>query len=395
MTNNDAGPKNDAGQNKDAGQNRAEPSSGRLLSLDVFRGLTMMAMVLVNNPGDGDHVYPPLNHAVWHGCTFTDLIFPFFLFMVGVSTTFSFARRLAGGDSRIPLMKQIFRRTLILFGIGLLLALIPRFDLATLRIPGVLQRIAICYFCVGMMTVTMSQAARMLAGFLLLAIYWTALLYIPVPGFGAGILEPMGNMGWWIDSHLLAGHTWRHAPAPGFDPEGVLSMLPAIVTTLLGAFCGSWIRSEREDRDRLIGLFVAGNVGLLLGYILTAWMPYNKNLWTVSYTFHTAGLAMHVLGMLYFLVDMKGFRRFLAPVLVYGTNAIFVYICSETIAIVLWWIKVATPNGRVTLYRWLYESFFLPWFSPINASLAYAVTNVLLLLVVTSFLYRRRIFLKI
>lgn len=345
-----------------------------------------MGMILVNNPGSWSHVYPPLLHAEWHGITFTDLIFPFFLFIVGTAMAFSFAKYTGPGENHSPLFKKIIRRTLLLFALGLLLNWFPYFDIAGGRIPGVLQRIAICYLLASWIFLKLKSRYQWLVTFLLMAIHWMGLTLVPVPGYGPGVLEPSGNLSGYIDSVLLAGHTYSHAPAPGFDPEGIFSTLTALATTMFGVFAGNWIRSQREKKEILIGLFVAANAGLVLGYILTAWMPLNKNLWTVSYVFFTAGLALHVLAMCYWLMDLKGFRDWATPFVVFGSNAIFVYVLSSMIARLL---------RVLQLQQWLYRNIFQSWAGDINGSFAFALGYVLIWLAVAYWLYRKKIFIKV
>jgi len=374
----------------------AEKKSGeRLLSLDVFRGMTIMGMILVNNPGSWEHIYPPLRHAAWHGCTFTDLIFPFFLFIVGVAMSFSFGKRRESGAPPGQFVGQIFRRTLILFGLGLFLNWMPDFDIANGRIPGVLQRIALCYFFASWIILFLGRKSQILVTGILIAVYWIGMKFIPVPGHGAGIFEPEGNLCWYLDNLLLAGHTWKWAPAAGFDPEGVFSTLPALVSTLLGVFAGDWLRTEKNESQRLIGLFIGGNLGLLIGYILTIWMPLNKNLWTVSYAFYTAGFALHFLAMSYWLVDVKGFRKIAAPFVIFGSNAIFVYVLSSAVAKLMYLTKLDTAAGEISVKDWLYQNLFLPWAGDLNGSLFFALSFMLFWLGVNYLLYRQKIFIKV
>ncbi len=372
-----------------------KPSTERLVSLDVFRGLTIMGMILVNNPGNGSHVYPPLRHAEWHGCNFTDLIFPFFLFIVGVAMSFSFAKRAAQADSPAPLIKQVIRRTLILFALGLFLNWFPFFDIAHGRIPGVLQRIAVCYFFAAWIIMRLKPGAQWMVTFLLMAIHWIGLTWIPVPGYGAGVLEPQGNLCGYIDGILLKGHTWPHAPAPGFDPEGIFSTITALATTMFGVFTGNWLRSERGKETKLAGLFVAANVGMVTGYILTIWMPMNKNMWSVSYLFFTAGLALHFLAMCFWLIDLKGIRSITVPFVIFGSNAIFVYMLSSAAAKLMVVIKLQSSAHSISLKAWLFQNIFKSWAGEMNGSLIFAITYVLIWLGVTYLLYRKKIFIKI
>jgi predicted acyltransferase len=233
----------------------------RLVSLDAFRGATIAGMLLVNNPGAWNAVYAPLLHAPWHGWTFTDTIFPSFLWIVGVSLTLSTARRVEAGADRGALFRHVVQRAAIIFGLGLLLNAFPfgllpahHLDLATLRLPGVLQRIAICYLVASAIFLRTSWRGQLAWASALLLGYWALLALVPVPGYGSGLLGPKGNLAWWVDSHVLAGHTWSGAPTPGFDPEGILSTLPAIATVLCGTLAGCWLRGERARAKTSIGL---------------------------------------------------------------------------------------------------------------------------------------------
>jgi predicted acyltransferase len=366
----------------------ASPStSDRLVSLDAFRGLTIAGMILVNNPGDWSHVYPPLLHAKWHGWTPTDLIFPFFLFIMGVSMNLSMAKRQQSSRGRIYL--KILSRTLVLFGLGLFLNAFPAFDLGALRIPGVLQRIALVYFF-GALIVThvgVKAQAGITAGLLLL--YWALMALIPVPPHGAGDLSVEGNLAAHVDNALLHGHMWRET----WDPEGLLSTIPAIATGLLGYLAGFLVRS-RLDKPRVAGwMFLLGSGGILLGLIWDIWFPINKNLWTSSYVLFTAGAALEFLGVCYWLIDSRGWRKWAHPAVVFGMNALAVYVISGVVTELLYTINVGA--GGLSLRQWLYETLFASWASPYNASLFFAIVYVLFWWAMMDLFYRRRIFIKI
>lgn len=374
----------------------------RLVSLDAFRGATIAAMLLVNNPGSWKDVHAPLLHAPWHGWTPTDWIFPFFLWIVGVSLTFSFARRVEEGADRGKLFVHVLRRSAIIFALGMLLATFPlgllgaTFDPATVRIPGVLQRIAVCYLvasAVFLRTTWRGQAAW--AAGLLLG-YWALLLLVPVPGYGAGVLEPQGNLAWWIDSHLLAGHTWRGAPAPGFDPEGILSTLPAIATTLLGVLTGHLLRGPETTEKKTIRLLGGGVALLAVGSLWGLVFPINKNLWTSSYTVFMAGWSMVWLGGFYWLIDVKGWRRWATPFVIYGMNAIVLFVLAGLVGRLLTLVKwTGADDKAVTLKGWLYQTLFTPYLSPVNASLAFALSFVAVFFVLGWAMWRKKWFVKI
>lgn len=368
------------------------PAARRIVSLDVFRGLTIAGMILVNNPGSWSHIYAPLRHAEWHGWTLTDLIFPFFLFIVGVAMTLSFAARMKRGESRGALLRHVLERSAIIFGLGLFLHAFPFFRFATLRIPGVLQRIAVCYLFASLVVLGARRAGRVAAIAALLVGYWALMTYVPVPGYGIGRLDPDGNLAAYVDRWLMLGHLWK----PTWDPEGVLSTLPAIATTLLGALAGEWLRTDRASTRKAAGLIAMGAAGLAAGQILHPWFPINKNLWTSSYVIFTAGFAMVLLGVCYWLVDVKGWRRWGTPFVIFGTNAIAVFTLSSLIAKGMGLWKMTLADGRtVALKTYLYEGFFVPVASPVNASLLFAVSYVLFWLAMMWLLYRKQVFLKI
>jgi predicted acyltransferase len=364
------------------------PTTERLRSLDVFRGATIAAMILVNDAGDWDKTYGPLLHAKWHGWTLTDLVFPFFLFAVGVAIPYAFAG---------PLHRQIVRRTVLLFALGLFLSWFPFYtvDWSSARIPGVLQRIAVVYFVAALAWLHLRPPTRAFLGLALLAGYWLAMMLVPVPGHGAGDLSPDGNLAAWIDHALLGRHTWKHAPGPG-DPEGILSTLPAIATALAGLFTGDWLRSSRAPREKLRGMILWGFVATVAGLILDLWFPINKNLWTSSYVLFTAGVALLLLAAFYYVIDMKQREGWAKPFLVFGTNAIVAYAGSALLAksaMLIHWQEAG--GGTVTLQKWLYDHLFAAWLPDYVASLAWALAFVVLCWGLTAVLYRRRIFIKI
>jgi len=362
---------------------------GRLLSLDALRGLTVAAMVLVNNPGTWRAVYAPLRHAEWHGWTPTDLVFPFFLFIVGVAIPLALGRRLSAGQSRSDVVAKILRRSAIIFVLGLLLHAIPSFDLATIRIPGVLQRIAVCYFVAAL--VFLRTGWRVQAGLViaLLLGYWAAMTLVPVPAFGIGRLDPEGNLAAYIDRALFGPHIWRAARV--YDPEGLLSTVPAIATTLAGVLSGHWLRTDASRSKIVMGLCAAGLAAILLGELWNTWFPINKALWTSSYAVFTAGAALLTLALCYWLVEVRGHRGWARPFAVLGVNALALFFLSSLVARLLIVIKVRGDAGLIPLHAWLFNHLFAPWASPLNASLAYAVAYLALWLGVMWLLDRYRV----
>jgi predicted acyltransferase len=374
------------------GEHEGAGAAGRIRSLDVFRGVTIAGMILVNNPGAWDAIYSPLEHAEWDGLTPTDLVFPFFLFVVGVSITLALARRAEGGGGRRDLYVKIVRRTLIIFALGLALTAFPYNDPAGFRIPGVLQRIAVCYFFAAVIFLNTRWRAQAALAAALLLLYWAAMKLIPVPGFGAGDLSMEGNLAAYVDRGVFGRHTWK----PQYDPEGLLSTIPAVATTLCGVLTGQLLRSRRAPLEKVAAMFAAGAGCVVVGWAWSYWFPVNKALWTSSYVVLTAGMALQLLASCYWLVDIKGQRAWAKPFLAFGTNALAVYFLSEMTVRVAALVKFARPDGgRTDVLGLIYEKLFASWAAPVNASLMFAVCTVLVWLGVMSILYRKRIFIRV
>lgn len=366
-----------------------QSAASRLRSLDLFRGATIASMILVNNPGTGEHVYAPLRHAEWHGWTFTDTVFPFFLWIVGVAMTLSTARRIEKGEDKRSLLMHALRRAAILFLIGFLLGPFPHYDFSKIRIPGVLQRIAVCYLIATAIFLFTKLRGQITALIAVYAVYWCFMLYYPVPGFGAGQLQPVGNFAQYIDSMLLSGHMWSHTKV--WDPEGLFSTLPAIGTVLLGIFAGYVLRHGIAPLRKVQWLLALGVALLALGLFFDRWLPINKPIWTVSYSLFMGGLASLCLAVWYWLADVRKYGlRFLAPLDWMGRNAILLYMLSGLLADLCGMVHV----GSKTLRAYLYADVFGAFLAPINASLAYGLLNVLVLGLIAWFLNSRRWYLK-
>jgi predicted acyltransferase len=368
-------------------------SANRILSLDIFRGLTIMAMIIVNTPGSWSYAYPVLKHSEWHGCTPTDLVFPFFIFAMGFSAMLSVSRRLQKGTSKQKLVLQLLRRSAIIFLLGLIINSFPFNDLANIRIPGVLQRIAIVNLVCGLFLIYSDIKIIWYVSATLLLGYWALLTLVPVPGFGPSNLEPTTNLAAWLDRLIIGKHVWVYTKL--YDPEGILSTLPAIVSGFIGVLAGNSFMKSKSDSDKLIYLLVFGNILIICGMAWGLLFPINKQLWTSSYVLYTSGLAMVALGIIFWIADIKRIRQFAPPFLAFGTNAIIAYFGSEIGAIIIGMIQINTGGSKISLYNWLflqYQSFGL---SPINASLLGALIFTGFWLLVVGIMYRRHIIVKI
>lgn len=372
----------------------------RLTSLDAFRGFAIGAMVLVNNPGDWKALYPQLAHAAWHGWTFTDWIFPFFLFIVGVSMTLSLGQRAAAGATGTQLMQGMARRAAVIFAVGLALNLVPLFDWSQVRIPGVLQRIALCSLLAA--PIALACTWRGVLGWLvgLCALYSVLMLAVPVPDahgvVAAGVLEPGRDFGAWLDRQLLAGHLWVSART--WDPEGLTSTLPAIGTVLVGVLTGRFLAAPRPAAEQTVWLLLAGLALLGLGALLDrVVMPINKNLWTPSYTVFMAGWALLVFGAFYWLLDAvpdarvrRLSARLCQPLVIYGLNALFIFALSGFVARMMGFIRVGDLTWKQAWYAPLQA---LP-LAPQNASLLWALLFNAAMFAVAWWMWTRRWFIK-
>ena len=306
------------------------PNKERLSSLDAFRGLTISLMILVNCRGDAGAVFSSLEHAVWNGWTFADTVFPSFLFIVGVSLVFSFAEREEDRSSKKTFELRIVRRTIILFVLGLLLNSFPSFELSNIRIPGVLQRIAVCYFFASLIVLKCGLRGRVLWLIGLLASYWLMMRFMPVPGIGAGVLEPGQNFAAWVDSLFLKGYMWSYYDGQ-WDPEGIVSTIPAIATTLFGALTGQWLSSSASERRKAAGMLCSGLLLLIGGQILNTWLPINKSIWTSTFSIFMAGLALVCQALFYWFIDIAGFSSWTKPFIILGLNPIVLYVLSQVL----------------------------------------------------------------
>lgn len=378
----------------------AKPRPERLMCLDIFRGLLVAGMILVDNPGSDDKAYWAIKHAEWNGWTPPDFIFPSFLFLVGVSLVFSYAARLQRGETRGQILWHACKRSLMLIAIGLFVNGFPFIgaDFHQFRWEGVTQRIALCYFAAAVLTLWTGRRGQIAALAACLVGYWAILRFVPVPGFGfpghgVPFMDQYGNIVAWLDRKLFMGHLYNGTR----DPEGIISTIPAIATTLIGVLAGSWLRSGRARGVIALRLLLFGILGLAAGQIWNLWFPINKNLWTSSFALFAGGFSLVTLAFFYWLLEIKRWRGvWTAPILVFGMNAIagfvadsFVYGPGYT-----WTVKEA--NGVVLCWHDVAQSRLVALgLNDANASLLYSLCAVAFCWCLLWLLWRKRIFLKV
>jgi predicted acyltransferase len=361
----------------------AEPASQRLISLDAFRGITMLFMVLVNN-GGGPVSYAPLEHSEWNGWTMTDTVFPSFVWIIGVAITLALGRKLEQGESPSKLLPKIFQRAAIIYFLGLLVYAFPHFSLSHQRLLGVLQRLAICYLVASVIYLYSGLRAQIIWIVSLFAAYWAMMTFIPVPGFGAGRLDVDGNFAHYIDRIVLGTHNYSQTKT--WDPEGVVSTLPAIGSALLGIMAGHVLRLKEALGQRRNRLLIIGGFLIALGLIWNIWLPINKKLWTDSFATFMAGLDFVVLAAFIWLVDERGYSKLVKPFVIVGMNPITVYLASEFLAEAL---------DSTDAHEYLYSHFYAPIASPMNASLLWALSMVLVMYLLAWFMYARKWFVRV
>lgn len=395
------------------------PTRERLLSLDVFRGLTVAGMLLVNNPGSWASIYEPLEHAPWFGWTPTDLIFPFFLLIVGVTTHLSREARRARGESDAAIMRQTARRALTIIGLGLLMTGFPYhqffvhlpggavfdstttpLDLSHWRFTGVLQRIGICYLIAALLTMRTSVRQQIGIVVALLVGYWLALTLIPVPGHGMGALllsDPGASLAAYVDRAIIGPHHMWIGGGGIWDPEGILSSIPAAATAILGVIAGRWIAEPRPLAERLNGLFAVGALGMMAGLVWAWSFPIGKNLWTSSYVVFTAGMACVAIATCAWLIDVRGWRAWTRPFIPFGINPIVAFAASGFLSRFIYTLVKVSRNGAlVSVQSAMYDSVLAPHFAdPRDASLLFAVIYVAIFYAVLHSMHRRGIIVKI
>lgn len=375
--------------------NVATKGNARLLSLDFMRGFTVASMILVNDPGDWGHIYWPLEHSEWNGCTPTDLVFPFFLFMVGVSIVYAMQGKKADPANHNKLLLSVLRRSLIIVGLGVLLPYLFHLDFSHLRFPGVLQRIGVVFGITALLYVKTNTRTQVYIGLSCLIGYFLIMTLVPVPGIGPANLQPSTNLGALIDRSVFGtNHLWSDSKT--WDPEGILGTIPAIGTCLIGVFTGTWLKKDKVKTNKEILKLVGAGIALVIaGLIWNIFFPINKKLWTSSFVLFAGGLAVLMLSLSYWLIDIKGYRRLIPPFLAFGRNAITAYVLADIIPFVLSIIPVTSNGHKTNLWGFLYNTLFVPYLSPVNASLAGAILTVLIILVPVWVLYVKKIIIKI
>ena len=349
----------------------------------------MVAMILVNDPGIGTHVYAPLDHSAWNGITFADFIFPSFIFIVGVSVVLSFFGQIQKGISKKRMVAKMCKRALILFSIGLFLSILPTFNLAQFRITGVLQRISIVFFCCTLLYLFTELSFQIGLAIVILIAYFLLMTFVPVPGYVYPIIEPGKNLAAWVDSKVIPGRMYNGT----WDPEGVLSTFLAIVTGIAGMLAGLLLLSNKNAERKIIWLFLAGFISFTIANGWNWFFPINKNLWTSSFVLYVAGIDCMVLASLYFLVDFSGIKKGSTVALVFGTNAIAAYLISEFFYNIIYF-KIGGIHGT-SLNDVIIKSIIPSGLSLEMISFIWAVFYCILCFVPTYVMYRKKIFLKI
>lgn len=365
--------------------------------IDIFRGIAIALMIIVNNQGDWGNVFRIFRHASWHGFLGADIVFPLFLFIMGASMPLSINTQIANGISRGALAVNIIRRAAIFIAIGIVINLLPRFDIATMRIPGVLQRIGLCYGAAGLIYLFMTPRSQYIFAATILTLYTAALLFIGPDGFGLHPLTPDGTICYMLDRALFAGHTYAHAPIEGFDPEGLLSTLPAIVSTMVGFFVSD-VRVKRAggNTDRTDAVLLgAAAASMIAGIIIAPVLPINKNLWTPSYVLLTSGISIFIITILKIIEDRGQTGLWFLPFRWLGTNSLFIYIASTAAGKILATTPVSSQDGGMTIKAIIYSMLFTPWLAPHSASFAYAFAFLIVWMICAGVLYRKGIVVKV
>jgi predicted acyltransferase len=371
-------------------QTNITQDSGRLISLDAFRGITIAAMILVNFPGNEENVYAPLNHTHWNGITPTDLIAPFFLFIVGVAIAFSYTKRLDSGISPSRMYPKLIWRSVKIFAVGMflnILGLLPDFNIADIRYTGTLHRIAIVFLVCGFIFLKTSWKTQVVIAAVILIGYWLAMNLIPTPGYGRVMLEPDHNLAQWIDNKYMPGKLYREV----WDPEGILSTFPSIVTGITGMLAGKLLLSIKSQEYKVMWLFLTGFISTIIGVVWNWVFPLNENIWTSSFVLFTSGLASMTLAASIFVVDILKYRKGARFGVIYGSNAISIYVLADIFALFFYVIRF----DGISLNERFFNFFTSVGGAPKFVSMIYALMYVGVLFIPAYLLYNRKIFIKL
>jgi predicted acyltransferase len=371
-------------------QTGTNTGSGRLISLDAFRGITIAAMILVNFPGSEEYSYAPLNHTHWNGITPTDLIAPFFLFIVGVALAFSYSKRLEAGVNPSSLYPKLIWRAVKIYAVGMflnVLGMFPDFNFADIRYTGTLHRIAIVFLACGFIFLKTNWKTQAVIAAVILVGYWLALYLIPTPGYGKVMMERDINIAQWVDQNFMPGRLYQKV----WDPEGILSTFPSIVTGITGLLAGRLLLKVKSQEYKVIWLFLAGFIATILGVVWNWVFPLNENLWTSSFVLFTSGLASMTLAASIFLVDILNYRKAAQFGVIYGMNAIAIYVLADIFALFFYIIKF----GGSSLNEHFFNIFTAAGLAPKFVSMVYALIYVGILFIPAWLLYRKKIFVKL
>lgn len=359
----------------------------RLISLDALRGFTIAAMLMVNFPGSDEHVFFTLRHTKWNGLSFTDLVAPIFLFVVGVSIVFAYSKRKQDDSPKGELYKKIIMRSLKIFAVGMFLNLMPTFDFSDVRWTGTLHRIAFVFLGCALLFLNTDWKQQAWVCALILVGYWLALTLIPTPGIGKVMLEPGVNLVAWFDSKFLPGKMWQGT----WDPESILSTFPSIASGITGMLAGRLLQSDFTPNEKVNYLMTAGVFSAALGYLWGLGFPVNENLWTSSFVLVTSGCACLLLGALYFMVDILGKTKGTQVGIIFGANAIAVYVLGDILALFFYGAKF----GGYSLNQHVVNGLIGMGIAPNLASLMYALFFVSVNFIPAYILYRKKIFIKL
>ena len=368
----------------------------RILALDTFRGATIALMIIVNNPGTWAYVYGPFRHAQWHGCTLTDLVFPFFLFIVGISMSFSFDKYDLCKTG--PLFNKVIFRTISIFVLGLIINAFPfirqDWDWSSFRILGVLQRIALAYFIAAFIIIRSNIKGLVQISFTILVGYWF-LLYINGYINGVDPYSLNSNLVLAIDKIILGESHLYGGTGIQFDPEGLLSTLPSSITVIIGFLVGTMIKTAKDHKENCRRMYILGSLMIIIGWIWGIFFPINKQLWTSSYVLYTAGIGTVLLSSMIWIIDVLEYKKWTFPFIVFGSNSIFIFALSGIWAKILLKIKFILYGKEISGYSYLYQTVFLPLAGDINGSLLFALFHVLAYWIILFWMYRKKIFIKL